>query len=151
MTKEQEEAIEYFNKNINYFKEQIKFIEAVDSDYYDEEYELYKNRVKQFETILSMLKEKDKEIEFQKDIRNTEKNRHKKTEKSLKGIINKQNTELAEKNAEIEKLNRQIDLMAEEIKETDRGYTDYCEMKIECDRNCKDCIKRYYERKVKND
>ena len=37
--------------------------------------------------------------------------------------------------------------MAEEINETDRGYTDYCEMKIECDRNCKDCIKRYYERK----
>lgn len=42
---------------------------------------------------------------------------------------------------------KQIDLMAEEINETDRGYTDYCEMKIECDRNCKDCIKRYYERK----
>ena len=63
MTKEQEEAIEYFNEHINYFKEQIKFIEAVDSDYYDEEYELYKNRVKQFETILSMLKEKDKEME----------------------------------------------------------------------------------------
>ena len=63
MTKEQEEAIEYFKKHINYFKEQIKFIEAVDSDYYDEEYELYKNRVKQFETVLSMLKEKDKEIE----------------------------------------------------------------------------------------
>lgn len=48
---------------------------------------------------------------------------------------------------EIIRLNRQIDLMAEEINETDRGYTDYCEMKIECDRNCKDCIKRYYERK----
>lgn len=44
-------------------------------------------------------------------------------------------------------LKKQIDLMAEEINETDRGYTDYCEMKIECDRNCKDCIKRYYERK----
>ena len=64
--------------------------------------------------------------------------------------IKQKNTELAEKNAEIEKLNRQIDLMAEEINETDRGYTDYCEMKIECDRNCKDCIKRYYERKATN-
>ena len=63
MTKEEEETIEYFKKHINYFKEQIKFIEAVDSDYYDEEYELYKNRVKQFETVLSMLKEKDTEIE----------------------------------------------------------------------------------------
>ena len=66
MTKEQEEAIEYFKKNINYFKEQIKFIEAVGSDYYDEEYELYKNRVKQFETVLSMLKEKDEKIEYYK-------------------------------------------------------------------------------------
>lgn len=62
MTKEQE-AIDYVQKQIDYFKEQIKFIEAVDSHYYDEEYELYKNRVKQFETVLSMLKEKDKEIE----------------------------------------------------------------------------------------
>lgn len=61
--------------------------------------------------------------------------------------IEQKNTELAEKNAEIERLNRQIDLMAEEINETDRGYTDYCEMKIECDRNCKDCIKKYFERK----
>lgn len=78
MKKEQEDAIEYFKKHINYFKEQIKFIEAVDSDYYDEEYELYKNRVKQFETILSMLKENSAEIK-------------------------QKNTELAEKNAEIEK------------------------------------------------
>ena len=74
------------------------------------------------ETVLSMLKENSAEIE-------------------------QKNTELAEKNAEIERLNRQIDLMAEEINETDRGYTDYCEMKIECDRNCKDCIKQYFERK----
>lgn len=153
MTKEQEEAIEYFNKNINYFKEQIKFIEAVDSDYYDEEYELYKNRVKQFETILSMLKEKDKEIEFQKDIRNTEKNRHKKTEKSLKGIINKQNTELAEKNAEIERLNRQIDLMAETIRKLAISLASYegsyNKETINFTGNIKD-IKQYFEQKVTN-
>ena len=82
--------------------------------------------------------------------------------------IKQKNTEIAEKSAEIEKykdlynkalgdlakadreniqLKKQIDLMAEEINETDRGYTDYCEMKIECDRNCKDCIKQYFERK----
>lgn len=61
--KEQEEAIKYLEKQINYFKEQIKFIEAVDCDFYDEEYELYKNRVKQFETVLNMVKEKDNIIE----------------------------------------------------------------------------------------
>ena len=63
MTKEQEKAIEYFNKHIKYFEEQIKFIEATDCNYYDEELELYQNRVKQFKTILSMLEEKDKQIE----------------------------------------------------------------------------------------
>lgn len=60
---EQEEAIEYFKKHIKYFEEQIKFIEATDCDYYDEELELYQNRVKQFNTVLSMLEEKDKIID----------------------------------------------------------------------------------------
>ena len=81
----------------------------------------FKELQEDLETVLNMLKENSAEI-------------------------HQKNTELAEKNAEIEKLNRQIDLIAEEINETDRGYTDYCEMKIECDRNCKECIKQYFER-----
>lgn len=64
MTNEQEEAIEYFKKHIKYFEEQIKFIEATDCDYYDEELELYQNRVKQFNTVLFMLEEKDKIIDL---------------------------------------------------------------------------------------
>ena len=64
MTKEQEEAIEYLKKHIKYFEEQIKFIEATDCDYYDEELELYQNRVKQFNIVLSMLEEKDKQIDL---------------------------------------------------------------------------------------
>ncbi len=64
MTKEQEESIEYLKKHIKYFEEQIKFIEATDCDYYDEELELYQNRVKQFNTVLSMLEEKDKQIDL---------------------------------------------------------------------------------------
>lgn len=68
MTTEQKEAIEYLKEHINYFKEQIRFIEAVDCDYYDEEYELYKNRVKQFETVLNLIQEKDKEIEKYKKL-----------------------------------------------------------------------------------
>ena len=70
MTEEEKKAIEYFKGHINYFQEQIKFIENVDCDYYDEEYELYKNRAKQFNTILNLiqkqqaeLEKKDKEIE----------------------------------------------------------------------------------------
>lgn len=64
MTKEQEESIEYLKKHIKYFEEQIKFIEATDCNYYDEELELYQNRVKQFNTVLSMLEEKDKQIDL---------------------------------------------------------------------------------------
>ena len=71
MTKEQEEAIGYVQKQIDYFEKQIKFIEAVDRTYYEAEYKLYKNRVKQFETVLKMLKEqreenkkKDKQIDL---------------------------------------------------------------------------------------
>ena len=64
MTKEQEESIEYLKKHIKYFEEQIKFIEATDCDYYDEELELYQNRVKQFNIVLSMLKEKDQIIDL---------------------------------------------------------------------------------------
>lgn len=61
MTKEEKIAIEYFKEHIAYFQEQIKFIEVVDCDYYDEEYELYKNRVKQFETILNLIQRLQKE------------------------------------------------------------------------------------------
>ena len=68
MTNEQREAIEYIQKQIDYFKEQIKFIEAVDCDYYEEEYELYKNRIKQFSTVLSLIKEQEEEIENYKNM-----------------------------------------------------------------------------------
>ena len=47
--------------------------------------------IQDIETVLSMLEEKDKEIQFQNDINKTELDRHNKTEKNLKGIINKQN------------------------------------------------------------
>lgn len=63
MTDEEKKAIEYFKENINYFQEQIKFIETVDCDYYDEEYELYKNRVKQFKTVLNLIQKQQAEIE----------------------------------------------------------------------------------------
>ena len=61
---EQEEVIEYFKKHIKYFEEQIKFIEATDCYYYEEELELYQNKVKQFNTVLFMLEEKDKIIDL---------------------------------------------------------------------------------------
>lgn len=98
------------------------------------------------ETVLSMLEEKDKEIQFQNDINKTELDRHNKAEKNLKGIINKQN--------------KIIDLMADEIANSitntcpleDYNYDLDCENK--CNDNYKECWKQYFENKakeVKND
>lgn len=41
------------------------------------------------ETVLNLLERKDKEIQFQKEINKTEQDRHKQTEKSLKGQLKK--------------------------------------------------------------
>ena len=102
--------------------------------------------VEVLEKVLSMLEEKDKEIQFQEDINKTELNRHNKAEKNLKGIINKQN--------------KIIDLMADEIANSitntcpleDYNYDLDCENK--CNDNYKECWKQYFENKakeVKND
>lgn len=103
---------------------------------------IWKRQNKSIETVLSMLEEKDKEIQFQEDINKTELNRQKKTEKSLKGQIIKQN--------------KMIDLMTEYIEDeltvdefcTKEGcYADnyidgHCE-------KCLNCIKQYFENKAK--
>ena len=93
------------------------------------------------EKVLSMLEEKNKEIQFQKDINKTELDRHKNTEKNLKGIIKKQN--------------RIIDLMADEIANNiinicplaDYNYDLDCENR--CNDNYKECWKLYFENKAK--
>lgn len=69
MTKEkiEEEAIKYLNDNIKYFKEEIKLIEILDSEEYDEELENFENKIKQFERILTVIEEKNEEIEYLKE------------------------------------------------------------------------------------
>ena len=134
MAKEQEEAVDYVQKQIDYFKEQIKFIEAVDSDYYDEEYGLYKNRVKQFETVLNMLKEKDKEIEELKQAlaRNIAKNFTSSMKESEKS---KEDLEMLNRGwqIELERKDKIIDLIARAFKQDDVRTVEE--------------IKKYFERK----
>ena len=94
------------------------------------------------ETVLTMLKEKDKEIEEYKRI-------------IAAGIINAEKDKLVqEKNKEIEKKDKQIDLMA--IRILVKIIGDYpCTYKESCtksdekyrDLKCKECIKQYFERK----
>ena len=138
---EQEETIEYFKKHIKYFEEQIKFIEATDCDYYDEELELYQNRVKQFNTVLSMLEEKDKQIEEYRGIGLRTHKQQVQIKKSLKGIINKQN--------------KIIDLMANHIATNDSNLCQYLDMTTKCKyyagengKTCDECIKQYFENKA---
>ncbi len=111
--------------------------------------------------LLNMLKEKDKEIEFQKDINKTEKDRHKKTEKSLKGQIIKQNKiiEKLEKKAqkcfeEIIKQDREMDLMAETIRKLAISLANYRgsynEETFNFTGNIKD-IKQYFKSKAEKE
>lgn len=94
-----------------------------------------------------------KRLNFHKEYARLSSNRVVISETDLETVLSmlKQNSaELAEKSAEIERLNRQIDLMAEEIEKGDIEFTEYCNFKIVCDRNCKGCIVKYFERKATN-
>ena len=128
MTKEQEEAIERLKEDIKY----ADLRDTVDDD-------CTVCFIEDIETVLNILKEKDKEIEFQKDINKIEKDRHKKTEKSLKGQISKKD--------------KIIDLMAKSIELQQYANIDttnldlICE-EFKCNKKCKlvkeECIKQYF-------
>lgn len=145
ITVEQEEAIEYFKKHIKYFEEQIKFIEATDCDYYDEELELYQNRVKQFNTVLSMLKEKDKQIDKLKKhndkLLRKLRNRVKEVKKLEKYSLYKE--EFSRLNKQLQNKDKIIDLMAEDMAFDNEINS------MEDIRTIKEQIKQYFENKEK--
>lgn len=158
MTKEQEKAIEYFKKHIKYFEEQIKFIEATDCDYYDEELELYQNRVKQFNTVLSMLEEKDKQIDKLKKhndkLLRKLRNRVKEVKKLEKYSLYKE--EFSRLNKQLQNKDKIIDLMANHIATSDSDLCEYLDITTKCKyyagdngKTCDNCIKQYFENKAK--
>ena len=160
MTKEQEEAIEML-ENIENNPWTTKYIMSSDS--------------KKAETVLNMIKEKDREIEHQIEKRNNQKaelailnekqkemNKLMDTVKSYKGMFKKLQKELNEENkkcmilANNDKFKEQvIDLMAEWIEKHTKYYDEdgcYCEIEKEiCEKDieCKDCIKQYFKNKAK--
>lgn len=136
MTKEQE-VIEYIEKRIKICNENA---DICDDNDFDEEAIYLREESYMLETVLNMIKEKDRQINSKNGTIN-----------ALQSALKERTEERDRKDNIIARQRKQIDLMAEEINETDRGYTDYCEMKIECDRNCKDCIKRYFERNVRDE
>lgn len=98
-----------------------------------------------------------KRLNFHKEYARLSSNRVVISETDLETVLSmlKQNSaELAEKSAEIEKKDKMIDLMAEEIKKRatcpldDYNYDLDCENK--CNNNTKECWKQYFERKAKD-
>lgn len=57
--------------------------------------------VKDVETVLNLSEKKDKEIQYQKEINKTEQERHKQTEKSLKGQLKKKDKMIDEIQEEV--------------------------------------------------
>ena len=141
--------------------EEQEVIERLKLDISAGEYSTTKTEV--LETVLSMLKEKDIEIEYQKEKRNNQKcelavlnekqkdmNKLINDVKSYKGQFKRQEKQIRELQKENEEKDKQIDLMAEEIEKRDIEFTEYCEFKIVCDRNCKHCIEQYFKNKAIN-
>ena len=132
MIKEQEEVIEkleYYLKNSAYKRENSDFFKKGGWEVVDLEIP------KSIETVLNMLKEKDKEIN------------------SKNGAINALQCALKERTEERDI----IDLMAEYITycfNEDEGICKKSASRInnqdyDCDNNCKGCIKQYFEKLAK--
>lgn len=148
MTKEQEEAISRLRKITN---RQILY-----GNKFGITIEGFKELQEDLETVLNMLKEKDAEIEKYKKL--LADNLARELNNSIKAK-EKADTDLEYLNIgwqlELEKKDKMIDLMAEEIKKRatcpldDYNYDLDCENK--CNNNTKECWKQYFERKVEDE
>ena len=117
MTKEQEEAIEIL-EDIKNNTWTTKYIMSSDS--------------KKAETVLNMLKDLQKENKY------------------MHSELDRQQTTINNYAKVIEKKDKIIDLMAEKIDQLGNDYDDFCIDTIwneDCDEDCKNCIKQYFERK----
>lgn len=149
MTKEQSEAIERIKYLLFIYKKDDEKGYRATGDVFDTDF-------KAIETVLNMLKEKEAEIEKYKKLLAS--NLAKNLNDSIKAK-EKANTDLEFLNlgwkTEIEKKDKMIDLMAEEIKKRatcpldDYNYDLDCENK--CNNNTKECWKQYFERKVEDE
>lgn len=149
MTKEQEEAISRLRKITN---RQILY-----GNKFGITIEGFKELQEDLETVLNMQKEKDAEIEKYKKL--LADNLARNLNDSIKAK-EKADTDLDDLNKgwqlELEKKDKMIDLMAEYISDLDIDE-DICKKQSDnnCDDinrevECKECIKQYFERKVKD-
>lgn len=161
MTKEQE-VIKYIETRIKICNENA---DICDDNDFDEEATYLREESYMLETILSMLKQKDKEIEHQKEKRNNQKaelailnekqkemNKLINTVSSYKGMVRKEQKD----NKRKDKINKLLidfiykmsiirpETIMYDLKEDgfDTSECGYCK-----DKFCKNCIKQYFERK----
>lgn len=90
---------------------------------------IYLRDIEAIDTVLSLIKEQQIYI------------------KKYNDTTEEMNRDIRKLISEIQKKDKQIDLMVEYIDKIDVSE-DICEGKTMCDENCKDCIKQYFERKV---
>ena len=128
---EKQEVIEYFKKQIDICLENA---EICDDNNFDEEAMFLRKQQYMYETVLNMLKEKDKEIEMLKDIKEiadtkvTELRKIKEVDKleSENWILQ---VKLQEKDKEIEKLKRENEHWKNEFeKELEDNRKNTCEL-----------------------
>lgn len=120
------------------------------------------------ETILNMLKDKDKEIEKLKKhnkellrkLRNRVKEVNKLQRKNYKAIVTKQGKTLEERAKQIKKQNKIIELMAEHICSSAIVDDTICAIKCDCETDINEdctyekmlkCTKQYFKGKATND
>ena len=102
--------------------------------------------LKSLDTVLSLIKEQQEEIE---GLKNINKNQSKDIKKAVDYIF--------ELNKQLKQKDKQIDLMAEWISERcfyKDDYSNSCEiMQDSCSKedDCKHCIKQYFERKAEDE
>ena len=154
MTKEQE-VIKYIETRIKICNENA---DICDDNDFDEEATYLREESYMLETVLSMLKQKDKEIEELKQAlaRNIAKNFTSSMKESAKS---KEDLEMLNKGwqIELEKKNKQIDLMAKAMdKIQDPQVCKYCDNNINSNHGycvdagkCKEGIKQYFEKLAK--
>lgn len=160
MTDKQKEAIEYFKKRIDICMENANICD--DNDFDEEATCLRKEQILT-ETVLNLIQTQQAEIEHQKEKRENQKkelsilNEKQKEFNKLRNTVNSYKGQFKRQQTEIEKKDKIIDEMATYIATLDIEE-DIC-VKVGkengCDQmaygECEECIKKYFERKAKNE
>lgn len=133
----EKEAIEYIEQFIGIKKEyKCKPIKV----------KTLNNTREAIETVLNLLEKKDKEIQFQKEINKIEQDRHKQTEKTLKGQLQKKDEIIDEMAGYIVIDNIEITDDVDVCEYVGKSFSECGHLSVKC----KDCIKQYFERKLEN-